>query len=488
MPILRRDPASIACVLALAALFVPAAPAGAARPADADPLPGMLRRIERYLRKNEVDGVTMDWRYEVIPSEEIRQTVICQVLAYADLHELKPGPRLRTEIVEHADFLLGRLEEIRSHSPFDGMLACALWSAFEATGEDRFRAAALGVSEEMRAIPTEQCILNGGLMVAMGTAKEWQVTGNREAEQKTRDIVTQLQSYQNADGSFPHWCRGTRDIHYTGWMAMELIRIARIVDHPLIPTYLARMNAFLEGRIGPDGRAVYEGPCPGTPEPCTIRYWSRGSGCSIDYETRAWTVEPAYCALLFDHLGSPQYGPVVRFLDELEDGGTLADQYAYWPPPDDPYYAWTIADTSVVNASVIFWALTTATIDRAERGQAVDLRLAPDEPADKGARDPRFGSAGLPAGAGQLTVGPNPTRGTCRLGFALDSPGPVRLDLHDARGRRVRTLVRGPLDAGAHTVAWDGRDEAGRRAPRGLYFARLSTAAGHDERRLVLAP
>jgi hypothetical protein len=366
------------------------------------------------------------------------------------------------------------------------MLAYALWSAFETTGEERFRTAALEVSQEMRAIPTELCILNGGLMLAMGTAKEWQLTGNEEARQKTRDIVAGLLKYQNEDGSFPHWCYGTRDIHYTGWMAMELIHIARLVDEPLIAPLLASMNAFLEGRIGPDGRAVYEAPCPWSPTDCIIRYWSRGSGCSIDYDSRAWTVEPAYCALLFDHQGSPQYGPVVRFLDELEDGGTLSDMYAYWPPPEDPQYPWTIADTSVVNMSVIFWALATDMTDRALRGQAVDLRLDEDDLALRDEEEPAgHGAAAARPGIG-LAVGPNPTRGPCRLSFVLAQPGVVRLDLHDGSGRRVRTLLDGPLGAGAHATPWDGRDAAGRLVPRGLYFARLVTPAGTSERRVAV--
>jgi hypothetical protein len=52
----------------------------------------------------------------------------------------------------------------------------------------------------------------------------------------------------------------------------------------------------------------------------------------------------------------------------------------------------------------------------------------------------------------------------------------------------VRTLVEGELGAGPHRVARDGLDQAGRRLARGLYFARLSSPAGHDEQRLVLAP
>ena len=471
------------------ALLVDAWPACAARPAG-DPLPGVLRRVEHFLRRHEVDGVTLDARYELNRTEVIRQTVVCQVLAYAELHEIERSKRLRREVLEHADFMLGRLDELRSHTPFDGMLAYALWSAWEVTGEDRFHAAALEVAAELRAMPTEELILNGGLMVAMATALEWKLTGLEEAKQKTQDIVAQLAWFENEDGSFPHWCQGTRDIHYTGWMGVELIHVASLLDDPSIGGYLSRMSAFLAARTGPDGAPVYDGPCPWSPTDCVIHYWSRASGCTIDYDTRGVTVEPAYTALLLDHAGSPKFAAVAGFLDGIEDGGVIADMFGYLPPPGDVYYPWSRADTSVINMSVIFWVLATNATDRARRGadvvldlveepeEAAALTLGEDPPARVRDRETLPGVA--------LTVGPNPARGACRLGFALAVPGRVRLAIVDVRGRRVRSLADRAFGDGAHALAWDGRDDAGRAAPPGAYVARLETPEGRAARRLVL--
>src|SRR5258705_2658783 len=114
------SPGGFACLVVALCLAPPSAPpAGAAAHAYDDPLAPMLRRMDDYLQVFEVDGVTMDWRYSVIPSEEIRQTVVCQLLAYVELSRLDPRARLRVEILHHADFLLGRLQEIRSFAPFD---------------------------------------------------------------------------------------------------------------------------------------------------------------------------------------------------------------------------------------------------------------------------------------------------------------------------------------------------------------------------------
>lgn len=451
------------------------------RPAGAwtDPLAPMLRRIDAYLQQFQVDGVTMDWRYSVIPSEEIRQSVVCQLLAYVELSRLDPRTRLRIEIVRHADFLLGRLNEVRSFTPFDGMLAYSLLGAYEITREPRFLNAGALMIDDLLAIPTSQCVLNGGLMVAMATAEYWRLTGDTRAEQKTRDILAQLVPYQNADGSFPHWCAGSRDIHYTGWMAMELIHIGRMMEDSRIEPFLSSMSAFLEGRIAPDGRANYEEPCPGVPD-CMLYYYSRATGCAEDLDSRGWTVEPAYCALLFDRQGSPQYPPVMTFLDSLEDGGTLADLYDYWPPPSDPEYPWTIADTSVVNMSVILWALSTAVAGRIERGLPVDLVL--DDLIDTtGVTPPPPVYETTP-----LAVGPNPAPGGCILRFSLAAPRQGSLTVFDARGRRVRTLKSGGFERGVQVSHWDGRDDAGRALPGGIYLAHLRLDHGGQTRRIAL--
>jgi hypothetical protein len=186
--------------------------------------------------------------------------------------------------------------------------------------------------------------------------------------------VAGLAPYQNPDGSCPHWCAGSRDIHYTAWMAMELIRIGRMIRDPRIGPLLSTMSRFLDGRIGPSGRAVYQEPCPGAPG-CTNYYYSRATGCPQDLDSRGWTVEPAYCALLFDRQGSANYRRVMAFLDSLETGGTVPDLYGYRPPPGDPEYPWTIADTSVVCMSINLWVLSTLAADRVNRGVPVNLVL-----------------------------------------------------------------------------------------------------------------
>jgi hypothetical protein len=96
---------------------------------------------------------------------------------------------------------------------------------------------------------------------------------------------------------------------------------------------------------------------------------------------------------------------------------------------------------------------------------------------------------GAPAFATRLLPAhPNPFNPATTLTFDLARAGRVDLSVHDVAGRRVRTLVDGEAFApGRHERAWEGRDDAGRPLPSGVYLARLSGATGASSRRLVLA-
>ena len=80
---------------------------------------------------------------------------------------------------------------------------------------------------------------------------------------------------------------------------------------------------------------------------------------------------------------------------------------------------------------------------------------------------------------------PNPSSGMITLHFLLPRAARARLVLMDVAGRRTRTLVDGPLEAGPHDCAWDGRDEHGSPAPAGLYWALIESAGETAVRRLV---
>jgi hypothetical protein len=82
---------------------------------------------------------------------------------------------------------------------------------------------------------------------------------------------------------------------------------------------------------------------------------------------------------------------------------------------------------------------------------------------------------------------PNPSSGACRIALPVGSEGPASADVLDASGRIVRRLLDGPHPAGDYSLEWDGKDDAGRELPAGVYFTHVTTAQGTTTGRVVLA-
>jgi flagellar hook capping protein FlgD/putative pyrroloquinoline-quinone binding quinoprotein len=78
-----------------------------------------------------------------------------------------------------------------------------------------------------------------------------------------------------------------------------------------------------------------------------------------------------------------------------------------------------------------------------------------------------------PAAAVLRSNAPNPFRESTRIDYELALPGRVEIAVFDVAGKRLRSWAREHAAAGAQSLVWDGNDDAGRRAPSGVYFCRL---------------
>lgn len=503
-----------------------------------DPLEAMLRRIDAYLHREETEGVTLDSRELHNPPEATRLSIVPQLLAYCELYRVHPNAALSADIVSRADFLVDRLDAVTSKTAADGMLGYALLSAYEATGDPRYRTAAAGIVQQSLALGGFGLKLNWGLMAALALAKHDQLEGDPSALAQARRIVWGVACDQNADGSLPHVCRGSKDVHYTAWITMELILLDRMLHDPLISRMLVGTLSFLQARVGADGTVSYQDLMGLTP----VAYFGPANGCR-DYDTRAWVNELGYEALLFDHFDDPRYRAVMGRMLALEDHGSFPDKWGSMPSPDDPLYAWASAPRSVIRTSVIFWSLAATYADREQRGRGRGLEsrvAAVQEPTPAGeagwpidglgsfpftpagffmgeavpdqipataeslatpgvlAAESRpadmTGTSAAPRGGPGTSTHPQPSTdpvqgaslmwvqssagGMGEIRFSLSGAGQASLRVFDVVGRSVRELWRGGLEAGMHRVEWDGRDDAGRLAPAGVYVVRLATAEG----------
>ncbi len=82
---------------------------------------------------------------------------------------------------------------------------------------------------------------------------------------------------------------------------------------------------------------------------------------------------------------------------------------------------------------------------------------------------------------------PNPFNGQANIEFML--PGgshPVRLEIFNARGQKVRTLFSGNLFGGRHRFNWKGQNERGVNVSSGWYFYRLFVAGKRQSGKMLL--
>lgn len=82
---------------------------------------------------------------------------------------------------------------------------------------------------------------------------------------------------------------------------------------------------------------------------------------------------------------------------------------------------------------------------------------------------------------------PNPARSATSITFELPASEPVTLEIVDAAGRLIRTLLAAEAySAGRHSLRWDGNNRAGRRVASGIYFVRFIAGEHRSMQRIVI--
>jgi len=526
----------LACLLSA---VIALAAAGSARAGPQPDLEHLLHRVDRYLERQEQDGVTRDPREPSHPSESVRITVVCQLLGYCELDRSSPG-HYRRDLEARADWLVQNSAAIRTNTAFDGMLGYALLRSYQQLGDPRYFVAAIPVVNTSMSLLSFQNTLNWGLMSAMTLAQYYQITADPVALEKVNEILRSVEYFQNEDGSFPHYCRRSRDVHYTAWMAQELIAIERLAPSPDIDRMLCRTNAFLKSRVRAGDVTSYADEC-GCARECWISYYGTGSGC-LDYDTRGWSNELGYSAVIFARFGdSPALRSVLERLEDLEIDGGFPDKWGYPPDPTDPALEWALGNPSVARSSILFWSLAMIESSSPSLEPATPVCPAPPEfpvllerrcreecqdggcePGLAGARsiaaalDGETTSSFGEAFAAELdsTLAPDLDRrvdphlypvdvrmllsherrsgrgaATDRIATGhADAAGtigePATIEVFDILGRTVRSFASAAPEDWRR--AWDSRDDSGARAVSGVYFVVRRTSRTTETMRVVV--
>lgn len=141
---------------------------------------------------------------------------------------------------------------------------------------------------------------------------------------------------------------------------------------------------------------------------------------------------------------------------------------------------------AVENTRVALYALAGRTITD-EYGQPVDQLQVNTTFAHEGNREPaaRTESNGPKIYALEVNY-PNPFNTSTRIAYSLAEAGPIRVDVYNILGRRIRTLVDEVKPAGRHEVLWDGTDDQGAPVASGIFFYKIEAGQFVETRKMVL--
>ncbi|UCC11066.1 MAG: T9SS type A sorting domain-containing protein [candidate division WOR-3 bacterium] len=96
------------------------------------------------------------------------------------------------------------------------------------------------------------------------------------------------------------------------------------------------------------------------------------------------------------------------------------------------------------------------------------------------------GSAGLPMVTRMNALYPNPLVRHAAIRYQLASTEHLRVQVYDAAGRVVTTLVDEVREPGYYMTQWHGTDSQGRAVAAGVYFVRFVTESHHQVEKAIL--
>ena len=81
---------------------------------------------------------------------------------------------------------------------------------------------------------------------------------------------------------------------------------------------------------------------------------------------------------------------------------------------------------------------------------------------------------------------PNPFNPETNINYSLAKGGDVELNVYNLKGQRVRNLIKDNVEAGDHSIIWDGKNDKGADVSSGVYFYQLKTSKFTESRKMLL--
>jgi Secretion system C-terminal sorting domain len=81
---------------------------------------------------------------------------------------------------------------------------------------------------------------------------------------------------------------------------------------------------------------------------------------------------------------------------------------------------------------------------------------------------------------------PNPFNPVTTISFEIGESGKAQVEIFNAKGQKVKTLLDDNLDIGAHSVDWTGNDSNNKRVSSGIYFYKVSVNGKQKIKKMLM--
>ncbi|HOD53432.1 MAG TPA: S8 family serine peptidase, partial [Candidatus Cloacimonadota bacterium] len=81
---------------------------------------------------------------------------------------------------------------------------------------------------------------------------------------------------------------------------------------------------------------------------------------------------------------------------------------------------------------------------------------------------------------------PNPFNPTTSIAFSLKQNSPVKLTVYNIKGQVVKSLINEKMNAGSHSITWNGKDNQNKSVSSGIYFYKLESHDFTSTRKMML--
>ena len=81
---------------------------------------------------------------------------------------------------------------------------------------------------------------------------------------------------------------------------------------------------------------------------------------------------------------------------------------------------------------------------------------------------------------------PNPFNPRTTIRYAIPVSNQVKIEIYNVMGQKIRTLVDKHMSVGTHNIIWDARNDAGLKAPTGIYFVRMQSSHFSSTQKVTL--